>query len=394
MDGKSRSCLACRAELRDGARFCPRCGQRVLDIRPDSGDAGFDRLVGPGQTVVSASPAPLSGPRTPPDGTPPRSAPPAADEWSDWYTSTAPRAAYPPPAQPWPAVSPHSPQQPPYQSAPPAPPYQPPGYAQPPAYGPPGFEPFLPYQPPRQPAPPPRDNRDRSFGAAAVWVVLALLVVGGGAYALVAQPWKSHETFRDAASTGSPSASSSASASAAVTVRSSHSAAASGVASPAGTAATATAATAATERQAAADVATMLSSSGSDRSAINAAWSDVRACGPNLTGDAKAFTDAAKSRQTLLSSLATMPGRATLPPALLADLTSAWQASIAVDQDYARWTQDEIASSCVPNDTSDANYAAATTPNINATNDKQAFASEWDPIAASYGLTQYQADQL
>jgi hypothetical protein len=149
-----------------------------------------------------------------------------------------------------------------------------------------------------------------------------------------------------------------------------------------------------TEQQAATNVATMLSQSGSDRATIDTAYNDVYACGPNLTADAKAFTDAANSRRSMLSSLATMPGRATLPPALVTDLTKAWQASIAADQDYARWATDESGQGCVTGDTSDPAYQAAVTPNNQATASKTAFAGQWNPIAAQYGLQQYTASQL
>ena len=131
----------------------------------------------------------------------------------------------------------------------------------------------------------------------------------------------------------------------------------------------------------------MLSQSVSDRAAIISAANDVAACGPNLSSDPKVFDDAASSRQSLLARLTAMPGRATLPPALVSDLTQAWQASIAADQAYARWANDEITQGCVPNDTSDPGYQATITPNLNATKYKTAFVAQWNPIAAQYGLT-------
>jgi hypothetical protein len=48
----------------------------------------------------------------------------------------------------------------------------------------------------------------------------------------------------------------------------------------------------------------------------------------------------------------------------------------------------------VPGDTSDPGHLATQTPNQNATTYKTAFAAEWNPIAAQYGLTQYQQQQL
>ena len=381
MDGNGRSCPACRAELRGGARFCPRCGHRQLETGPEPANDVFEDPAGPGNTII-AQPAPAR-PAGPPSGPPSRSAPsPGGGDWSDWYTTTAPRQEFPPgpPAGPRPA--------PPQQHAP---------------QGFPGFEPFRPYQPqeppPAQPFPPRRDDRHRSRDPLALFVVVALLVIGGGAYALVAQPWKSHETLRETASTGSPTASHTASASgAAVSGHPGQSASATaGASSTASSPAPSTSAAssqAVTEQQAATNVASMLTQSGSDRAAIVAAYNDVYACGPNLAADAKAFTDAATSRRSMLSSLAAMPGRSTLPPALLTDLTKAWQASIAADQDYARWATDESGQGCVTGDTSDPAYQAAVTPNNQATANKTAFASEWNPIAAEYGLRQYTASQL
>ena len=48
----------------------------------------------------------------------------------------------------------------------------------------------------------------------------------------------------------------------------------------------------------------------------------------------------------------------------------------------------------MPNDTSDPGLPGDDTPNQNATTYKTAFAAEWNPIAAQYGLTQYQQEQL
>jgi hypothetical protein len=160
------------------------------------------------------------------------------------------------------------------------------------------------------------------------------------------------------------------------------------------TPATSSAAPAVTEQQAATSVATMLSQSVSDRATIISAASDVDSCGPNLVSDPKVFDDAASSRQSLLAGLTTMPGRAALPPALVSDLTQAWQASLAADQAYAKWASDEVTQGCVRGDTGDPGYQATITPNLSATKDKTAFVAQWNPIAARYGLKQYQQGQL
>jgi hypothetical protein len=79
---------------------------------------------------------------------------------------------------------------------------------------------------------------------------------------------------------------------------------------------------------------------------------------------------------------------------MLQDLTAAWQASSAADQDFARWTQDEIAHGCSTNYQSDAGYQASGAPDDQATTDKKAFAALWPAIAGEYGLPFYQYNQI
>jgi hypothetical protein len=138
----------------------------------------------------------------------------------------------------------------------------------------------------------------------------------------------------------------------------------------------------------------MLASSVTDRTAINNAYNDVYGCGPNLDGDAAVFTRAVSSRRSLLASLATMPGRTALPPALLGDLTKAWQASMAADQGFATWAHDEVTQGCVAGDTKDPGYQTTVTPDNEATEYKTDFTAAWNPIAAQYGLSTYQQGQL
>jgi hypothetical protein len=148
------------------------------------------------------------------------------------------------------------------------------------------------------------------------------------------------------------------------------------------------------QAQAAQGLAALLAQSVTDRSSIVAAANDVSQCGPNLHQDPQTFQSAVTSRQNLLSQLASLPGRSALPATMLADLTSAWQNSIKADQDYARWAQDEISKGCTANNESDPNAQAAAGPDAQATTDKQAFVSGWNPIAARYGLSTYQWNQL
>jgi hypothetical protein len=245
----------------------------------------------------------------------------------------------------------------------------------------------LPRQPPRR-----HDGR-RSGSSLALWIVLLVFLVGGGAAGfLIARPF-GHQTLNETASSGTRPATPGGSA-----ASTSQGGASSASPSASGSATTSPSAPssppAVTEQQAATSVAAMLSQSVSDRAAIGSAANDVGGCGPNLNSDPKVFDDAVSSRKSLLASLTTMPGRASLPPALISDLTQAWQASIAADQAYAQWANDEITQGCVQNDTSDPGYQATVTPNTSATKYKAAFVAGWNPIAAQYGLTQYQQGQL
>lgn len=211
---------------------------------------------------------------------------------------------------------------------------------------------------------------------------LVVLLIGV-AVVLVAHPF-SHTPAKTAASTGgAPSVGAGS--------PSGGSAAASAPASPSATSPSPSPSV--SEQQAAKSLATMLSRSVADRSDISNAATDVATCGPNVASDAQVFDKAASSRKALLTSLGTMPGRATLPASLTASLTRAWQASVAADQAYAQWAGDE-AKGCKPNDTADPGYQATVTPNQNATKNKTAFAAGWNPIAARYHLTKYQQGQL
>jgi hypothetical protein len=147
-------------------------------------------------------------------------------------------------------------------------------------------------------------------------------------------------------------------------------------------------------RQAAVRLSGLLAQSVTDRAAVTGAAEDVRGCGPSLHQDARTFTRAASSRQHLLSRLASLPGRSELPPALLRNLTTAWQASAQVDTDLARWAADTMARHCHHNSRSDAGLRASFVPESQATVGKHAFARLWNPVARGYGLTTYQPSQL
>jgi hypothetical protein len=147
-------------------------------------------------------------------------------------------------------------------------------------------------------------------------------------------------------------------------------------------------------RQAAVGLSRLLAQSVTDRAAVIDAAEDVRGCGPSLHQDAQTFTRAASSRQHLVSRLGSLPGRSELPPALLRNLTTAWQASAQVDTDLARWATDTLALGCHRNSRSGAGLRASYAPESRATVGKHAFARLWNPVAREYGLTTYQPSQL
>ena len=150
-----------------------------------------------------------------------------------------------------------------------------------------------------------------------------------------------------------------------------------------------------TREQAAQGLAGLLAQSVTDRRSIVAAVNDVSQCGPNLQQDPQTLQAAVTSRQDLIGRLARLPGRSVLPSAMLASLTSAWQNSIKADQDYLRWARDEISRGCAANNAAaDPNAQAAAGPDAQATAGKKTFVSGWNPIAARYGLSTFQWNQL
>jgi hypothetical protein len=147
-----------------------------------------------------------------------------------------------------------------------------------------------------------------------------------------------------------------------------------------------------TEQQAASALSGLLSQSGTDHADVNAAVTNVEGC-KGLAADAKTFSKAAGNRRTLLTKLAQLPGRSVLSPAMLADLTGAWQASATVDADLAKWASDGIGH-CKKNNTKDPNYTATLPFDSKATNDKTAFVKAWNGLAKKYGLPAYSPSQI
>jgi len=147
-----------------------------------------------------------------------------------------------------------------------------------------------------------------------------------------------------------------------------------------------------TGKSAATALGALLAQSVTDRDTIVSAVGAVNHC-TSAVGQAPAqFQEGATSRQRLLKQLASMPGRTLLPATMVRELTTAWQASATVDEDLSKWAQDEVSSSCHTHN--DANLAAADGPDGTASSAKSAFVSQWNPLAARYGLTRYSTGQL
>jgi hypothetical protein len=206
---------------------------------------------------------------------------------------------------------------------------------------------------------------------------VALLAAGGAAAVFIVQPFHHSQAAANAPTTSPPTPRQSLSASATATPSSA-------TATPSSPSA----------QQAAASLGGLLAQSVTDRSSTVNAVNSVSQCGPTLSQDPQIFQSAAASRQRLLSQLASLPGRSELSGQMLQALTGAWLASATADRDFAQWAEDELSKGCTQNDQADPNFQAAAAPDAQATTDKQAFVSLWNPIAAQYGLTSYTWNQL
>jgi RNA polymerase subunit RPABC4/transcription elongation factor Spt4 len=139
----------------------------------------------------------------------------------------------------------------------------------------------------------------------------------------------------------------------------------------------------------------LLVQSSSDRNEIVAATSDIGNCG-NLSQDQATLTSAAESRQTLLNQLSELnTSQLANSTQLVSALTAAWEASMQSDTSYAAWASDLEQGGCVGQaSTNDANWQAAANADTQATTAKDQFITIWNPIAATYGLPEYNANQI
>jgi hypothetical protein len=114
----------------------------------------------------------------------------------------------------------------------------------------------------------------------------------------------------------------------------------------------------------------------------------------NIDQDVTQIGDIANSRSSELNQVQTLqfdklPNGATLKSQLM----SALQVSLQIDNDYLNWAKQQQSSSCSYG-FNNTYYNNATAEDNTATNDKQAFLNNWDPIASQYGLEQFSAGQI
>jgi hypothetical protein len=159
------------------------------------------------------------------------------------------------------------------------------------------------------------------------------------------------------------------------------------------TTASARASSDAQQLQAAKALSGLLAQSGTDRTNVVDAYTNVQKCGSNLTQDAQIFRTDAANRRSLLAKLQALPNRSALSSAMLSDLTSGWQASATVDDDLAKWA-DAAAGHCKGGDMNNPSLKASLAYDGPATDGKVAFTGLWNPLARKDGLPTYQNTQI
>jgi hypothetical protein len=153
-------------------------------------------------------------------------------------------------------------------------------------------------------------------------------------------------------------------------------------------------ASAVAQKAAAEQLNALLSQSGNDHSDVVGAVLSVEAC-KSLHSARTTFGTAATNRQNLLAKLGTLPNRSALPPALLADLTTAWQASAQADNDLHDWAQNLLSHGCHKGKThDDQKYKDSLGPDSTASNAKARFSKEWQPLAQKFSLPVYKTGEL
>jgi len=352
-------CVSCGTPATSGARFCVGCGLAAAE------------------PVPAATPIGVTGPPPEPARTdPPWTQPPAPGP-------PPPAAQHPPPAAPWPAhgevIGWDPPETVPLAVAPAPPP------------------------PPYQPSAPARASHR---GLIVLVALVAVLLAGGGAasFLLLGSSNGQHGVKASgqagAGTTPTPSPSAPASVLPTSPPPPAPVAAATVAVAPAAVPAVAPTPAAPTTKPPEAGRAqalalnNLLDASQRARVSLSSAVSTAAGCA-DLNGSYATFTTAYSTRQTLQGRLAALDvTHVVASDRWLPRLQAAWQASAAVDQGYASWTQDLQSFCDVTTSTDDTFYMQADAGNATASAAKDAFLAVWNPVATHYGLPSRQRDGL
>jgi hypothetical protein len=145
------------------------------------------------------------------------------------------------------------------------------------------------------------------------------------------------------------------------------------------------------EGQAAVALAGLLQQAQTRLGDVSGAQANVLDCKPKLATDKQTFFNAADSRRDLLTALAKMPQRGTLPTTLMDDLTGGWQQENDNYSLLGLWATDAVQHGCHTKTIKDDGYLQDSYGHANqATADMKKFVSLWDPIATKYSLSTYQ----
>jgi serine/threonine-protein kinase len=128
----------------------------------------------------------------------------------------------------------------------------------------------------------------------------------------------------------------------------------------------------------------LLTNSGVSRTELSAVVTDVGNC-LNVGDDVTELNQIVAARQGELSSAESLqvdaiPGGSQLQ----SDLVAALQASIAADNDYLSWAQQQNEDNCAEGANSQY-YSQALSDDQTATDDKATFEQDWTPLADQYG---------
>ncbi|HWC37416.1 MAG TPA: serine/threonine-protein kinase [Acidimicrobiales bacterium] len=232
---------------------------------------------------------------------------------------------------------------------------------------------------PEPPSSKPHGGKPRPWMVPVIAGVIAVILLGGagaGGYALV-----SSSSGKSSTSTTTPS-----------TVTSTSSG---GTPSTVAPTTTSTVATASVQRAQAGQISNLLAQNAGARNIVVNATQGVQNCTQSPASGANQLQSAISTRNSILNQLGSVPVD-SLPSGsqMVSALGAAMRSSVTSDQDYIAWMGDVAAQGCPLSTATDASFQAATAASSQATSAKQSFVSLWNPIAAQFGLQQYNDTDL